>query len=56
MPVAGLFKHVFPALVHRPTIVQILLIKLVFEPTVDTRIWIWFHCHRRRRFLLLMIQ
>ena len=34
-------------------VVQILLIKLVFEPTVDTQIRIGFHCHEERCFLFL---
>ncbi len=36
MPISPrVFKHVFPAVVHRPVVVQILLVKLVFEPAID---------------------
>jgi hypothetical protein len=35
MSVARVLEHVFPALIDRPPVVQILLIKLVFEPAID---------------------
>jgi hypothetical protein len=37
-------------------IVQILLIKLVFEPAIDALLRVGFHCHREGVPSLLMIQ
>jgi hypothetical protein len=44
-----LFEDLPPAFVYGGAVAQILLIKLVFEPTVDTHFRIGFQCHGKRR-------
>ena len=45
---AGLFEYVLPAFIDSGTVVQVLLIQLVFEPAIDAHFRFGLRCHVRR--------
>ena len=47
----AVLENLFPAFVHRTSIVQVLLIQLFFEPAIDAGLRVGFGCHGRKIFL-----